>query len=105
MITPVTRRAFLAGSATAVAALAIAGNPATARVPLVPEPPGPVYGRTGSKGIAPGTTSAPSKGDVILLDGRVLKVSHVTSPGIGAGKSVFLAPKGGGRWSILYAEC
>ena len=105
MIAPVTRRAFLASSASAVAALAVAAGPSVARVAPRPQPSGPVYGRTGSRGFAPGTASSPSRGEVILLDGRVIEASHVTSRGIGAGKSVFLVPDGDEGWSILYAEC
>jgi hypothetical protein len=100
----VNRRAFLASSASAIAVLAVAGH-AASRVDPRPAPSGPVYGRIGPRGIGPGTTSAPSRGEVILLDGRVLEATHVASRGIRAGKSVLLAPDGDEGWSILYAEC
>ena len=103
MNAPATRRAFLASSASAVAA--VAAGPSAARVAPRPQLSGPVYGRTGSRGFAPGAASSPSRGEVIILDGRVLEASHVTSRGIGAGKSVFLVPDGDEGWSILYAEC
>ncbi|WP_435010842.1 hypothetical protein P12x_002128 [Tundrisphaera lichenicola] len=105
MHAPVTRRAFLATSTTGLAAVAIPAWPASARVVTRPEPTGPVYGRTGHRGIPAGSTSAPSAGDVALLDGRILRVSHESSRGIGARKSVLLSPDRNGRWSILYAEC
>jgi hypothetical protein len=104
MLTHVTRRDFLTISTRAIAALAIVSplkNPAMSRS----VPTGPVYGRTGPKGIAGGTITAPSRGQVILLDGRMIVVSHVSARGIEAGRSVFLSPEEGGRWSILYAEC
>ncbi len=102
MFVPLTRRAFLSASAIALAALG--AGPRVARPAPRPEPSGPIYGRTGSMGFAPGTASVPSRGEVILLDGRVLEASLVSSRGIGARKSVFLVPEGDAGWSILYAE-
>jgi hypothetical protein len=102
--TAMTRRDFLTTSAGAVAALAVVGRPGVVQADLHPMPTGVVYGRSGRRGIPPGIASAPSRGDVILLDGRVLEVSHVTSQAIGAGKSVLLSPDGNTGWSILYAE-
>jgi hypothetical protein len=104
MPTAVTRRAFLATSAGAVATLAVADCPGAVPADSRPEPAGVVYGRAGRRGIPPGTASAPSRGEVILLDGRVLEVSLGTSRGIGAGRSVLLSSDGTGGWSILYAE-
>jgi hypothetical protein len=104
MSTDVTRRAFLVASAGAAATLAAAARPAAARDDPRPAPAGPVYGRTGPQGIRPGTAVAPSRGVVTLLDGRVLEATHVTGRGIGAGKSLLLAPDGEGKWSVLYAE-
>jgi hypothetical protein len=102
-IAAVTRRTFIAASAGAFAALA-AGTPRAADLDARPAPTGPVYGRAGGRGIPPGTASAPSRGEVVLLDGRVLEVSHVTGRGIRPGGSVWLAPDGDEGWSILYAE-
>lgn len=99
----VTRRTFLATSAGALAAIA-AGTSGAADLEARPAPSGPVYGRAGRRGIPPGTASAPSRGEVVLLDGRVLEVSHGTGRGIRAGGSVWLAPDGDEGWSILYAE-
>jgi hypothetical protein len=99
-----TRRGFLAASASTVAALAVAGR-AAEHVERVAAPTGPVYGRVESPGIGPGTADRPSRGRVVLLDGRVLEATHVASRGIGAGRSVFLAPDAGEAWSVLYAEC
>jgi hypothetical protein len=103
MITAVTRRTFLVASAGAIAVFA-AGTSGAACTDPRPVPSGPVYGRVGRRGLSPGTASAPSRGDVILLDGRVLEASHVTGRGIRPGASVLLAPDAGGGWSILYAE-
>ena len=100
MIDNMTRRTFFAASASTIAALA---GTSVAHSPTAPS--GPVYGRTGPRGIAPGTASRPSRGEVALLDGRVIEALHVTSRGIGARKSVFLVPEAGGAWSVLYAEC
>jgi hypothetical protein len=104
MPTAVTRRAFLAMSAGAVATLAVADCPGAVPADARSAPAGVVYGRAGRRGISPGTASAPSRGEVILLDGRVLEASHGTSRGIGAGRSVLLSPDENGGWSILYAE-
>ncbi len=103
MITAVTRRAFLAATTGSIAVLA-AGTSGAAGTDSPAVPSGPVYGRVGRRGLSPGTASAPSRGDVILLDGRVLEASHVTGRGIRPGASVLLAPGAGGGWSILYAE-
>ncbi len=70
----------------------------------VPNPPALSMAGPGRRGIPPGTASAPSRGEVILLDGRALEVSLGTSRGIGAGRSVLLSSDGSGGWSILYAE-
>ncbi len=102
MIDPLSRRAFLAKSSGAIAALAV-GRRALGASPRA-EPPGPVYGRVGPRGLAGGSSVAPSSGEVILIDGRVLRASHVGPRGIGAGKSVLLAPEGDRGWSVLYAE-
>ena len=85
MPTAVTRRAFLAASAGAVVTLAVADCPGAVPADSRPEPAGVVYGRAGRRGIPPGTASAPSRGEVILLDGRVLEVSLGTSRGIRRG--------------------
>ncbi len=98
-----TRRGFLAASASTVAALGVAGR-AVARIDRAAAPSGPVYGLVEAPGIGPATAHRPSRGRVTLLDGRVLEATHVASRGIGAGKSVFLAHEAGGAWSILYAE-
>lgn len=100
----ITRRDFLASSAGSLAAVAVAARPGLARDETSPLPAGPVYGRVGKRGIPPGTAEAPSRGDVILLDGRVLVASHETRQGIRPGRSVLLAPDGPGRWTILYAQ-
>lgn len=100
----VTRRAFLATSAGAIAAAATlraASAPATSP----PGPLGPVAGRTGACGLAPGSPSDPSRGAVTLLDGRTLVASHSTRWPIGPGKAVLIAPEPDGTWSVLYAEC
>ena len=98
-----TRRAFLASSAIAIAAASLRASaaPATSH----PEPLGPVAGRTGPLGLAPGTSTGPSRGVVTLLDGRTLVASHSTRWPIGPGKSVLIAPEPDGTWSVLYAEC
>jgi hypothetical protein len=100
----ITRRTFLATSATAVAALAVAARPEAGHADTPLASVGAVYGMARRHGIPAGTTSAPSRGEVILLDGRVLEATHVTSQGVRAGRSVLLSPEGDGRWSILYAE-
>jgi hypothetical protein len=104
MFDAVTRRAFLTTSAGAVAALAVAAVPVAVQAGSRQEPSGVVYGRAGRRGIPPGTASAPSRGEVVLLDGRVLEVSHATGRGIGEGRSVLLSPGERGGWSIIYAE-
>ncbi len=103
MVVPVTRRAFLASSASAFAALAVAG-PSAARVLPQTEPSGPFYARVGARGFAPGSAADPSRGEVVLLDGRMLTASHVASRPIRAGQSVFVVPDEHAGWSILYAE-
>lgn len=104
MSTAVTRRAFLATSTGAVTTAALAARLEAIQEDSRPAPDGVVYGRVGRRGISPGTASHRSRGEVVLLDGRVLEVTHVTSQGIAAGKSVLLSPDGSGGWSILYAE-
>ena len=104
MSTAFTRRTFLAASAGAVTSLVVTTRPEAVEADARPSPTGTVHGRAGRKGIPPGTASAPSQGEVILLDGRVLVASHVTSQGINAGRSVLLSPDEIGGWSILYAE-
>jgi len=104
MFTAVTRRAFLATSAGALATLSVAACPKAVQAATRFAPTGAVYGRAGREGIPPGTASAPSRGEVILLDGRVLEASHDTSQRIRAGGSVLLSPDGRGGWTILYAE-
>ena len=99
MLISLTRRAFVATCSGAIAALALDG-----RGLAHPAPTGPVYGRTGRGGIGPGTPSNPSRGEVILLDGRVIEATHVNRGSIPAGGSVWLAPEADGSWSILYAE-
>jgi hypothetical protein len=104
MSTSTTRRDFLASSAGAVAMLTFAAVPEIARADSRPEPTGTVYGRVGGKGLPPGTVSVPSRGEVVLIDGRVLEAAHVTSRGIAAGRSVLLSQDESGSWSVLYAE-
>ncbi len=103
MPAPVTRRAFLVSSAEA-AALVVASSVVSV-ADVRPEPLGPVYGRAGASGLAPGTSSSPSLGRVDLLDGRRLEVAHETRWRIAPGKGVLVAPDGRGGWSVLYAEC
>ena len=51
-----------------------------------------------------GKAWASSWGDVVLLDGSVLKAANVSDQFVGAGKSVLIASDQRGGWSILYAE-
>ena len=101
------RRVFLATSAASLAAVAVAPRPTPGRTLAQPSarplPTGPVCGRIGPLGIAPGSAAKPSRGEVILLDDRALEATHVTNHRLEAGKSVLIAPEGRG-WSILYAE-
>jgi hypothetical protein len=99
-----TRRAFLATSAGAFATIAVAAIPEAAHADSGPAPTGVVYGRAGRKGIPSGTASEPSRGEVVLLDGRVLEASNDASQRIGAGKSVLLSQDISGIWTILYAQ-
>ena len=64
---------------------------------------GTVYGRVGSAGIPSGTSFAPSRAEVILLDGTSLQASHVSGH-IRPNRSVLLSPAPQGGWSVLYAE-
>ncbi len=101
----VNRRKFLATTSGAVAAFAaFSSGAASARVDRTPMPTGPVAGRTDERGIAPGTARDPSRGQVVLLDGRVIDVTHPGGIGIAPGRSVLIAPEADGSWSILYAE-
>jgi hypothetical protein len=102
--TAVTRRSFLGKSAGLVIALGASAALHTPRVNATFELPGAVYGRAGSKGIAAGTCSAPSRGEVDLIDGTRLAVVHVGGQHIHAGRSVLLSPDDNCEWSILYAE-
>jgi len=107
MITPVTltRRAFLASSAGALAVVPVLTALAADRPPHRAEPHGPVPARTGPEGLAPGSPTDPSRGEVVLLDGRTLVTTHTTHWRIGPGRSVLIAPEPDGTWSLLYAEC
>jgi hypothetical protein len=97
----VNRRTFLIASAGIVAAHAGAANSVSgqAAAPVA----GTLYGRVGSAGIPSGTSVAPSRAEVILLDGTSLRASHVSSD-IRPHKSVLLSPEPHGAWSVLYAE-
>ena len=101
----VTRRSFLATSAGIVATLAVAAVPrGLLRADSRLDPAGVVYGRAGRRGIPAGTSTDPSRGEVILLDETVIEASHVNRLDILPGRSVLLSPDGSGGWSILYAE-
>ncbi len=102
--TAVTRRSFLETSAGIVAALAATGFAGKAQPNSGPKTAGVVYGRVGSRGIAAGTASTPTLGEVILLDGTKVEAAHDCGRHIVAGKSVLLAADASGRWSVLYAE-
>jgi hypothetical protein len=97
----VTRRTFLIASGGVVAAHAGAADSLSgqAEAPAA----GTVYGRVGSAGIPSGTSFAPSRAEVILLDGRSLQASHVGRD-IRPNRSVLLSPDRRGGWSVLYAE-
>ena len=97
----VNRRTFLITSA-AIMAAHIAAAYSFSRQAEAP-PPGTVYGRVGSAGIPSGTSLAPSRAEIILLDGTSLEASHV-SRGVGPTRSVLLSPDAHGGWSVLYAE-
>ncbi len=97
----VNRRTFLIASAGIVAAHT--GAAGSLFGPANAPPAGIVYGRVGSAGIASGTSFAPSRAEVILLDGTSLQASHI-SMDIGPGRSVLLSPDPHGEWSVLYAE-
>jgi len=98
----VTRRRFLAASCATSVALAV--GPGNVQAAPRATPDGPVYGRTGPRGIRSGSRSAPSLGPVTLEDGGVVRASHDTSWAIGPHRGVLLSPDGKGGWSILYAE-
>lgn len=102
--TAVTRRSFLVTSAGAAAAVAVVAVPVAARADSRPVPIGVVSGRAGRRGLAAGTNSKPSRGEVILLDGRVLEASHVHRHDILPGRSVVLSSGESGGWTVLYAE-
>jgi hypothetical protein len=100
----ITRRSFLGTSAGIVASIAGCAVPHVARAQSLSRAPGAVYGRAGINGISPGTSSAPSRGEVILLDGTALEAAHAAGGCIQAGKSVLLSSDESGGWSVLYAE-
>jgi hypothetical protein len=102
--TAVTRRSFLGTSAGIVATIAASAVTHGAQANAPRASAGAVYGRVGPKGIAPGMLSAPSRGEVILIDGTALEASHAAGQQILAGKSVLLSPDECGGWSVLYAE-
>lgn len=102
--TALTRRSFLGTSTGIVAILAGAAVPGAERANPSPEPAGVVYGRAGERGIPAGADIGRSRGEVILLDGRVLEASHVAGRPILPGRGVLLSPDGSGGWSVLYAE-
>ncbi len=100
----VTRRSFLEVSAGVIATLAASVPHSVAQTDSHNGTSGVVYGRVGRKGIAPASHSASSWGNVVLLDGSVLKAENASDQLIGAGKSVLLTIDEHGGWSILYAE-
>jgi hypothetical protein len=102
--TAITRRSFLVTSAGIVATIAACAVTHGAHANALRASTGSVYGRVGTKGIAPGTLSAPSRGEVILIDGTALEASHAAGQHILAGKSVLLSPDENGGCSVLYAE-
>jgi hypothetical protein len=97
----VTRRTFLIASAGIVAAHAGAANSLSGQAEA--RPAGTVYGRVGSAGIPSGTSFAPSRAEVILLDGTSLEASHVGGL-IRPNASVLLSPAPQGGWFVLYGE-
>jgi hypothetical protein len=97
----VTRRTFLIASAGIVVAHAGAADSISGQ-PEAP-PAGTVYGRVGSAGIPSGTSFAPSRAEVTLLDGTSLQASHVGGL-VRPNMSVLLSPAPQGGWSVLYAE-
>ena len=97
----VTRRTFLVASAAIVAAPAGSAVPRSMQAKATCY--GAVYGRVGAAGILSGTSFAPSRGEVILLDGTLLQASHVSSD-IHPNRSVLLSANPNGEWSVLYAE-
>lgn len=99
----ITRRAFLGISAGA-AAIVFPAAAKTPRKTSFPEPAGLVCGFVGPRGLPPGTADAPARGDVVLLDGRILTATHVSTWSLPQGRSVLLTPEAKGRWGILYAE-
>jgi hypothetical protein len=103
-LTALTRRSFLGTSAGIAAAVAVSTTPPIVQANSVRRFAGAVYGRVGSNGISPGTSAAPSRGEVVLLDGTALEAAHANGRRILAGKSVLLSPDESGEWSVLYAE-
>ena len=97
----VTRRTFMIASAGIVAAHAGAAYSLSGQFDAPAA--GTVYGRVGSGGIPSGTSLAPSRAEVILLDGTSLQASHV-SRDIRPNRSVLLSSESHGGWSVLYAE-
>jgi hypothetical protein len=97
----VTRRTFLIASAGIMAAHAGAADSFSGQAE--PPPAGTIYGRVGSGGFPSGTSFAPSRAEVILLDGTSLDASHVGGL-IRPSGSVLLSPAPQGGWSVLYAE-
>jgi hypothetical protein len=103
-INAVTRRSFLETSAGLLATFTAAGMHSAAHAKSPLKTAGAVYGRVGKRGISAGTSAAPSLGEVILLDGTVVKATHGSGQHIIAGKSVLLAADASGGWSVVYAE-
>jgi hypothetical protein len=99
-----TRRVFLALAAGSAVYLPDGERPAVAGPLPDRAPSGPVYGRTGPLGIPAGTARAPSRGEVILLDGRVFTACHTDARAIEPGRSVLITPDDRGAFSLLYAE-
>jgi hypothetical protein len=97
----VNRRTFLIAAAGIVAAHAGAADSLSTQAET--SPAGTVYGRVGSAGIPSGTSFAPSRADVTLLDGTSLQASHVGRD-VRPNRSVLLSPDAHGGWSVLYAE-
>ena len=97
----VTRRTFLIASAGIVAAHVGAADSFSGRADAPAA--GTVYGHVGPAGIPAGTSIAPSRAEVILLDGTSLQASHVSGH-IRPNRSVLLSPDPQGGWSVLYAE-
>jgi hypothetical protein len=103
-LTALTRRSFLGTAAGIAATVAVSTIPPILQANSVRRFAGAVYGRVGRNGISPGTSDAPSRGEVILLDGTALAAAHANGRRILAGTSVLLSPDESGEWSVLYAE-